>query len=229
MEAIILAGGLGTRLRAVVSNVPKPMAPIMGIPFLEYIFRYLKKNNINKVVLSVCYKRDTIIKYFSDTFFDISIKYSVEEEPLGTGGAIKQSLKFCNNENILLLNGDTFFNVNLDALFKSHLNNLADLTLCLKPMCNFDRYGIVKLDSANRVIGFNEKKYCENGLINGGLYIIRKNFLDNEDVQKFSFEDFMNKNYKEKKIYGVIDNGYFIDVGIPEDYYKAQKELKYVI
>ena len=113
MEAIVLAGGLGTRLRSVVSELPKPMAPVGDKPFLEYILKYLKKNGIDKVVLSVGYKWETIKEYFGDSFEDIELVYSIENEPLGTGGAIKQAMEYVSDVNVFIVNGDTFFDIDL--------------------------------------------------------------------------------------------------------------------
>lgn len=226
MEAIILAGGLGTRLQSVVSDVPKPMASIAGKPFLEYIFRYLYKNKIDKATLSVGYKWKTIYEYFGQNYYDINIQYSVEDEPLGTGGAIKKALINTESEDFLIMNGDTFFDVDLEKLYDCHLNINSDLTMALKPMKQFDRYGSVTVNGT-RVIGFEEKKYKESGNINGGIYIAKSNIFSNKDLpERFSFEsDFMEKEKDKVSINAIIEDKYFIDIGIPEDYYRAQKEL----
>ena len=127
MEAIVLAGGLGTRLRSIVLDLPKPMAPIGDKPFLEYIFKYLKKSGVTRVVLSVGYKWKVIEEYFGSSFENIELVYSVENEPLGTGGAIKKAMTKIEGEKVYIINGDTFFDVNLNAL--SLKNNSNFLTL----------------------------------------------------------------------------------------------------
>ena len=229
MEAIILAGGFGTRLQTIVSDVPKPMAPIQNEPFLKYLFDFLKKYEVKKVILSVHYKKEIIMSFFKNSFEGIEIEYSIEEKALGTGGAIKQSLSMCKEENIIVLNGDTFFDVDLTQLMTTHKKSDAILTLALKPMKNFDRYGVVNLDQNNKIIGFEEKQYCEHGLINGGIYVLNRKLLDNTKKENFSFEAFMNEYYTRSNFYSMISDSYFIDIGIPEDYYKAEKELKNVI
>jgi len=225
MEAIVLAGGLGTRLQSVVSEVPKPMAPIKDVPFLEYILKYLKKNGVNRVVLSVGYKWETIKNYFGDTFDGIELVYSVEDEPLGTGGAIKKALSKVNSKEIYIINGDTFFNVDLKAL--DLRDNKSKIQLSLKKMYNYDRYGSVEVDESNNVTQFTEKSFQKVGNINGGIYLVTKDIFDSFDVAvKFSFEEFMEKNFEALHVTAHIFEDYFIDIGIPEDYARAQKELE---
>ncbi|EDP4615425.1 NTP transferase domain-containing protein, partial [Campylobacter jejuni] len=162
MQAIILCGGLGTRLKSVIKNIPKPMAPINDKPFLEFIFEYLKKQGIKEVILAVSYKYEVIKEYFKDEFLGIKIKYSIEKEPLGTGGAIKEALKFIKNE-AYVLNGDTFFDIDLSKLKL----NRSKICLALKQMNDFDRYGTVNVNEQGFVISFEEKIFKNQGLING--------------------------------------------------------------
>jgi len=223
MEAIVLAGGLGTRLQSVVSDVPKPMAPIGNKPFLEFILKYLKKNGITRVVLSVGYKWEVIKEHFGDTFENIELIYSVEDEPLGTGGGIKKAISKVISEQVYIINGDTFFDVDLKLL---SLKENSKLQLSLKKMYDFDRYGAVEVVD-NKVIKFSEKSYREVGKINGGIYIVSKDIFNNFTLnEKFSFEEFMEENIKGLNITAKIFEGYFIDIGIPQDYAKAQKEIK---
>lgn len=224
MEAIILAGGLGTRLRSVVSDIPKPMAPIDNKPFLEYLLKYLQKNGITRAILSVGYKWETIKEYFGDKFENIELIYSVEDEPLGTGGAIKKAMNHIINNDVYIINGDTFFNVDLKSLA---LKDNSKLILSLKYMTNFDRYGCVESDENGFVTEFTEKGYRKSGNINGGIYLVSKNIFDKYELnQKFSFEEFMQINSKEIKISVKVFENYFIDIGIPEDYQKVQYEIK---
>lgn len=224
MEAIVLAGGLGTRLRSVVSDLPKPMAPINDRPFLEYILNYLKKNEITRVVLSVGYKWETIKEYFGNSFENIELVYSVEDEPLGTGGAIKKALTLCKEEKIFIINGDTFFDVNLQNL---ELKSNSKIILSLKSMKNFDRYGCVETNTEEFVTTFTEKGFREYGNINGGIYLMSKNIFDEFNLEeKFSFEEFMQNNFKQLNISTKVFDNYFIDIGIPEDYEKAQIDLR---
>lgn len=224
MEAIVLAGGLGTRLRSVVSDLPKPMAPIGNKPFLEYILKYLQKNGITRAILSVGYKWETIKEYFGYKWENIELVYSVEDEPLGTGGAIKKAMKQLKTGQVYIINGDTFFDVDLKSL---DLKDNSKLILSLKHMTNFDRYGCVESNDNNLVIAFTEKGYRESGNINGGIYLASKNIFDNYDLdEKFSFEEFMQVNFEKLKISIKVFENYFIDIGIPEDYEKAQNEIK---
>ena len=226
MEAIVLAGGFGTRLQSVVSDVPKPMAKVKHKPFLEYILYYLKENGITRVILSVGYKHEIIKDYFQSSFSGMEIDYVVEDEPLGTGGAILKAWPIMNQNHIFVINGDTFFNVDLKYLLSAHLSYQSDLTLSLKPMVSFNRYGCVEIDQNFKVIDFKEKEFTLKGNINGGIYIINKNIFESFKLPKrFSFEEFMHKNINDLNIYATIFNSYFIDIGIPEDYKKAQNEL----
>jgi D-glycero-alpha-D-manno-heptose 1-phosphate guanylyltransferase len=224
LEAIVLAGGLGTRLRSVITDLPKPMAPIGDKPFLEYILKYLQKNGISKVILSVGYKWETIKEYFGNSFENIELIYSIEDAPLGTGGAIKKAMSEVVSEKVYIINGDTFFDVDLKSLI---LKDNSKLMLSLKHMEKFDRYGCVKSDANNLVIAFTEKGYKEIGNINGGIYLASKDIFNGFNLKNmFSFEDFMQNNFKQLNISSTVFDNYFIDIGIPEDYEKAQNEMK---
>ncbi|MCR8690402.1 MULTISPECIES: D-glycero-D-manno-heptose 1-phosphate guanosyltransferase [Campylobacter] len=214
-EAIILCGGLGTRLRSVISDVPKPMAPIKNKPFLAFVLEYLKKQNISRVVLAVSYKYEIIQEYFGNSYLGMQILYSIEKEPLGTGGAILEALNLINSDSYYVLNGDTFFDVNLDRL---KLDN-SDICVALKPMKNFDRYGSVDIDNNSYISAFNEKKFTSNGLINGGVYLIKKNIFNSFNLpNKFSFEEFFQENFLIFNAKATVFDDYFIDIGIPQDY-----------
>ena len=225
--AIILAGGLGTRLRSVINDLPKPMAPVNGKPFLHYIFQYLVKQQVNEVVLSVGYKHETIKDFFCVEYLGIKIQYSVEEEPLGTGGGIKQAFDLLNGP-AYVLNGDTFFDVDLHSLKDFYFESESDMVLALKMLQNFDRYGTVQLNVENRITKFEEKKLVSEGLINGGVYFFdKKLFTHVETGTKFSFETEILEKYTGKlKFSGKVFDGYFIDIGIPEDYNKAGHDFK---
>lgn len=226
MEAIILAGGFGTRLRSIISDIPKPMAPIHSKPFLEYILDYLQKHGIRKVILSTGYKHSIIESYFGSQYKGMQILYSVEIEPLGTGGAIKKAMNLIEEDNFLILNGDTYFNVNIKELKKIHFQNNADITLSLFLKGHSNRYGIVETEG-NKVINFNSINSTQPANINGGVYLVKKNLFDGVILMdKFSFEnDFLARFVDNLRIYGYFSQNYFVDIGIPEDYLIAQKEL----
>ncbi len=230
-EIIVLAGGLGTRLRSVVSDLPKCMAPVNGKPFIAYVINYFQQQGVNNFIFSLGYKYEKIIEYLSEFITNDSrftFKYSIEEEPLGTGGAIKKTCALVNNENVFITNGDTLFNADTLLLKNFHYIKKADCTLALKPMQNFSRYGVIELNEDESLKKFGEKRYYENGLINGGLYMLNViKFLSEPLPEKFSFEtDYLEKFYNKRSMFGLVQDKYFIDIGIPEDYERAQEELK---
>lgn len=218
-EAIVLAGGLGTRLRSAIGEMPKPLAPINDQPFLHFIFDYLKKNEIKRAVLSVGYKWEMIHDIFGDEYMGISIDYAIEKERLGTGGGIKLALKQINGDQCFVLNGDTFFDIPLYQLGQFHLKNGADLSLAGKFLTNFDRYGTIDISEDGTITAFNEKMPKEEGVINGGIYCVNKNLLDEFGENNFSLEtDYLEPNAGSGKIKAMVFNDYFKDIGTPEDY-----------
>ncbi len=228
MECIVLAGGLGTRLRSLVSNLPKCMAPIAGKPFLYYLLHYLQNNGCDHVILSLGYMHEEIEKWVKETPWRFRISFVVEDEPLGTGGAIKLAVSVTEENHLFIINGDTYFNVDLQAMYHTHTKSVADLTIALRHMTEFDRYGTVKINSDNRILAFKEKEYCKEGFINGGIYLLNKksSLLDLQN-KKFSFEtDIMQPSVEKNFFSGYVSNGYFIDIGIPVDFKKANVELK---
>lgn len=227
MEAIILAGGLGTRLREAVAGLPKPMAPVNGKPFLWYILNFLVKSNFKRVIISAGFKAEMIFEYFGNSFENIELKYVIEEQPLGTGGAILKAVREVSGEKVLIINGDTWFPVDIESMFGFHKLNKAGISIALKEMSDFDRYGSVEL-SGNRVLAFREKAFCRQGLINGGVYAIDKEFINSFALpEKFSFEnEILEKLAGDPKLCGFISNAPFIDIGIPDDYNKAASFLK---
>lgn len=228
MNAIILAGGLGTRLRSEVKDIPKPMASIGDKPFLEILMKRLSDRGFRKIIFCTGYKSEAISKHFSNNYEKIEISYSNEKKQMGTGGAIKLALdQIDKKEHIFIFNGDTFFDIDYLELKNFHINNNFSLTIALKEMYKFDRYGSVGIDSNFRITSFNEKKFTKKGFINSGIYVTEYETLKklpNEEI--FSFEnDFLNKVYSEYNFGGYISSGFFIDIGIPEDYLKARRIL----
>jgi D-glycero-alpha-D-manno-heptose 1-phosphate guanylyltransferase len=226
-EAIILAGGLGTRLRSVVNEVPKSMAPINGKPFLEHLLDFLIQKGVESFIFSVGYKSDSIQDHFHTSYQNKSIRYVTEEEPLGTGGAIKKAIAEAKTKQVLVVNGDTLFLTDVQKMYVSHQEKNADVSLALKPMYNFSRYGTVALSDKKEIIQFEEKQTREEGLINGGVYIFNQSIFQNFDLpEKFSIEkDFFEAYASDLKLFGFEEDAYFLDIGIPEDYEKAQHEF----
>ncbi len=226
-EAIILAGGLGTRLRSVVADVPKCMAPVKHKPFLHYIITYLEKQGIKRFIFSLGYKSEIVIEYTNTHFASLEKEYVIEEEPLGTGGAIKAACKQALAKNVLVFNGDTFFDIDLKQLSDFHTKHQAVCSVALKAMNNFSRYGTVEIDSKNTIAAFNEKQFCNSGLINGGIYALQTNALLAAPLpDKFSFEKyFLEVQTKSGNLFAIGFDNYFIDIGMPGDYERANKEL----
>ncbi len=225
-EAIILAGGFGTRLRQVVSDVPKPMAPMddKGTPFLAFVLKYLAKQGFETVVLSVGYMADVIQQYFGDYYVGMKLLYSVEDQPLGTGGAVKKALALCSADTVFVLNGDTYFDVDLIKMAQKHRDSEADVTLAAREMADFDRYGALELTAEDRVAAFGEKQYCAHGYINGGIYCMGRSLFSDVGVNSFSLErDFLEKKAASLYIAAYKADEYFIDIGIPEDYRRAKE------
>lgn len=220
MEAVVLAGGLGTRLRSVVKDLPKCMAPINGEPFLSYVLEWLGRYDISRVILSVGYLKDDIVSWISSRSFPFEVDYAVENEPLGTGGAIKYALSKCRERKVVIVNGDTFFPADLDAMPFD-----GPLTVALKPMKDFDRYGAVDLGADGTITAFHEKAHVDEGLINGGVYAV--NGLDLSSFpDKFSFEkEVLEPMCARGEVRGWISDCYFLDIGVPEDYSLAQTQL----
>lgn len=225
-EAIILAGGLGTRLRAAVPDLPKCLAPVGGRPFIGYVTEHFRREGIERFIFALGYKSDHFEEFFQAEFPNGGYDISLEEEPLGTGGAIRQACGQVEGTTVLVLNGDTFFRVGLGALADFHAEKQADCSLCLKPMRDFDRFGVVELTDDARVSRFREKQYYPAGLINGGVYALDKAALLRKERPKvFSFEKDYLEADGEDRLYGLVQDRYFIDIGIPEDYLRVQQEL----
>lgn len=222
MEVIILAGGMGTRLAKVVADVPKPMAPVNGRPFLYYIFQWLQKYPVERIIVSAGYKSEIIVKYFGESFINIPVEYAIEENPLGTGGALMFAFKKTKSKDILVINGDTWFPVDINNFYSFHTINKFLLTIALKQMKDFSRYGTVECVE-NTIVRFNEKKQCNKGLINGGIYLINRQFLESKQLPEvFSLEkDLLEKECGSSLLKCRIFDDPFIDIGIPDDYQKA--------
>ena len=228
-EAVILAGGLGTRLKDTIGEIPKPMAPVNGRPFLEYLLDYLDHFLVHHAVLSVGYKSEMIKDHFKDQYKNVKIEYAYEDKPLGTGGGIVNALPLITGSKFLVYNGDTLFRVNLDRLNEFHFSKSARFTVVLRHVEDVSRYGSVETNMDNRIIKFNEKGENRGpGKINGGVYLINKSFFtSNNFPEKFSMEkDGFEKLFETQPFHGLTCKQYFIDIGIPEDYQKAQYDFR---
>ena len=227
-EAVILAGGFGTRLSHVVCNVPKPMAPVYGKPFLTYVLDRLVEAGLQRIVLATGYKHEVIQAWFGNTYRGAEIVYSHEDTPLFTGGAIRQAAEHLLSDDFVVLNGDTLFDINLQQLYDFHIAHKAHLSVALRRVEDTGRYGSVTCAN-ERIMAFHEKTESNGaGDINGGIYCINKNWLMcHTQAGKFSFEkELMQPLAGQEGFYGLSFNNYFIDIGIPEDYFRAQREFK---
>lgn len=227
-EAIILAGGKGTRLKSVLSDIPKCMAPVNEKPFLYFVLKYLQKYNVGKAYISVGYLRDYVINNLNYNF-DLQIQFVSELEPLGTGGAIKYALSHTKNDKVFVLNGDTIFNVNLTEMLDVHNTTQADITIATKTVDDISRYGSIDADKIGRIKKFVEKQAdChESGLINGGIYILNRNVLSEMEEKVFSMEnDFLKKYTQKYHFQSFKSDGEFLDIGIPSDYAKADDFIR---
>ena len=225
MQAILLCGGMGTRLRSVVSDRPKPMADICGKPFLQYLLEMLRDKGITEVIFALGYMGEMIEEYFQDgSAFGLKIAYSYEEEPLGTGGAIRNALPKILEEEVLVLNADTYFPMDYQGLLRFHQENDGDFSLATRAVPDISRYGAVRRDPAGRILAWNEKLGDGGqplaGEINGGIYVMKKSLIAEIPEGKQSLEqDCVPKWLSEgKRIFGLPFEGYFMDIGIPKDY-----------
>ena len=228
-EAIIIAGGLGTRLREVVSDRPKAMATVNGKPFLDYQLDYLSVFGIDHVIISVGYKKEMVMGHYGNKHKDIRIDYAIEDDPLGTGGGVKLAMDKVEGSSVFVMNGDTFYHIDYGKFLDIHQAKESKLSIILREVDDVTRYGSIERDDDRRITGFWVKSTKSGpGLINGGVYLINKAFFQSFDLpDKFSLEkDFFEKYYSQYKLYGIMCRQYFIDIGVPEDYARAQDDFQ---
>jgi D-glycero-alpha-D-manno-heptose 1-phosphate guanylyltransferase len=224
--ALLLVGGLGTRLRTVVSSTPKPLAPVGNKSFLELLVRQLKSQGIQRVVMSTGYQADQIQTEFGDGHDrGIDIKYSKEEQPLGTAGAVKLARHhFRHAGEFLVMNGDSFLEIDLHQLIRFHRGHGGLVSIAVVEVNDASRYGTVELDANQNVISFLEKTGNINpGLVNGGVYVFDLAILDHIPEGPASLEKDVFPQLLDKDVYASVQPGMFIDIGTPEDYARAQQ------
>jgi D-glycero-alpha-D-manno-heptose 1-phosphate guanylyltransferase len=229
-EAIVLAGGLGTRLRSVVADVPKPMASISGRPFLEYLFDYWIGQGVQRFTLSVGYRHEAIIGHFGNAYRGASLRYAIEQAPMGTGGAVLHAIGAFSFEGpLLLLNGDTYFDVNLERLSAFAARNAADIAFALFESNDRVRYMGIDLDAQGRILQLQGRDRSPH-LANGGVYwlrpdVFREHTIRGESQQSLETDIFPALLRAGRKLYGRSFTGTFIDIGMPDDFRRAQKLL----
>jgi D-glycero-alpha-D-manno-heptose 1-phosphate guanylyltransferase len=226
MQAIVLAGGQGTRLRPAVSDVPKSMAPIAGRPFLAYVLERLERHGVTDIVLAVGYRSEQVIAGLGHRHGGVRLRYSEEQEPLGTGGALRQALALTSEFPVFALNGDTYLDLDLAAMRRALGGSDARIAMAVRMMDDTGRYGRVVVESG-RVAAFAPGEAGTRGFINCGVYLFAADLLASAGMpEKFSFErDFLEPNVAALAPLAFEASGYFIDIGIPEDYARAQRDL----
>lgn len=224
-EAIILAGGLGTRLRAVAPDVPKPMALVSGRPFLCYVLDFLQTQGMLRVVLSVGYRREAISTFFGNRYGALQIEYAIETEPLGTGGGIRHALGYVESPFVFVLNGDTFLGLDYRAMAGLIQDSEAfELAVALRDVPDAGRYGRA-IVSAGRIKEFSASGATGPGLINAGAYLMHRDLFRHSSLPaKFSFEtDFLEARVSEIKPFAFVTDAPFVDIGVPESLAEAQR------
>ena len=231
LKAILLVGGLGTRLRSVVPSTPKVLASIGERSFLELLVRRLRSQGISHLVMCTGYLADQIESKFGDgRAWDVSIEYSNEEMPLGTAGAVKLAKRFlAHTPEFLVLNGDSFLEVNFQSLMAFHQqHDGAVVTMAVLRVENASRYGTVHLDASGRVTGFAEKTGSEiPGIVNGGIYVFNHSVLQHIPEGPASLERDVFPRLIDQGVYAQEQDGMFIDIGTPQDYARAQQLLRF--
>lgn len=225
MEAIILAGGFGTRLRPVVAEVPKVLAPVGGRPFLEIMLSRLAAQGFQRVILSLGYMADRVMAHFGHDYLGMKMVHQVEDEPLGTGGAIRYAMARCLSDHVYIFNGDTYLELET-GLLEDLWHRWRQPVIVAREMPDTSQYGRLKTYN-QKVVGFGEKDEAGPGLINAGCYLFPVQIL-NEFPQKahFSIErDFLSFHVHQKTVRYIVSHGRFIDIGTPADYLRAQNEL----
>lgn len=230
MKAIILAGGMGTRLRGVIEEIPKPMAPVGGKPFLEYLFLQLKRWKSTDVVLSVGYRKEIIKSYFGNgSRFGVNISYSEEDQPLGTGGALKKAISLNDDSYFIVMNGDSFFNINFGDLIKYHTSKPGVTTMSLARVTDRGRYGSVEINDDGSIMIFQKEGPQTPGFINGGIYVINRDIAKYIPEGKISLEEHvLPLIQRDSLLYGKIFDAFFLDMGTPEDYLWIGRHPEYL-
>lgn len=229
MEAIVLAGGLGSRLRQVILDLPKPMAPVAGRPFLEIMLSSLAHKGFKRVVLSLGYLAEKVVSHFGENFAGMEMVYEIEPAALGTGGAVRAALSRCQSDHVFVFNGDTYLDLEVEKV-EAVWQCQRVPTIVAREVPDTARYG--RLDVGNaQVLGFLEKGTAGPGLINAGCYVFPRTILDAFELgQAFSLEtDFLADAVKRQRFNVFVTEGRFIDIGVPEDYSRAQIELAGVL
>jgi NDP-sugar pyrophosphorylase family protein len=225
LAAVVLAGGMGTRLRSVVADLPKVLAPVAGRPFLTYLLDQIANAGIQRVVLSTGYLAEQFAEVIGDRYRNMQIIYAHEEQPLGTGGAIRFACGFADAEQLLVMNGDSYCDADLSSYIDWHVDGGHDVSLMLAKVSDASRYGTVEMDADGRITAFIEKRpESAAGCINAGVYLFRRAMLEQFPTGPSSMErDVFPVWLRERAMMGWVTEAEFIDIGIPSDYQRSHE------
>jgi len=225
ISSVILAGGLGTRLRAVVSDHPKVLAPVHGRPFVTFLLDQLMAVGLQKIILCTGYKADIVKDQIGEKYKNVNILYSEESQPLGTGGAIKLAQRKISSEIFVVINGDSYVNAKLSRFFNWFESAGHDAAIYLTKVDNIKRYGHIVTSKNSEIQKFIEKGSSSgSGWINAGIYLLNKNlFKSMPEAKPFSMESDFFHSLIGRGLYGYKDETEFIDIGTPESFFKAEK------
>lgn len=227
-EALILAGGKGTRLRSVTNGGQKVAVRVGNQTFIELLLKQLEAEGFSQVYLALGYRADDVKKIVSQLSLNLEIHFILERTPLGTGGAVKNAMKFTSSNNILVLNGDTYNEFDYSSIIDTHEKTGAHVTVLVKSVDNISRYGEVKIGAHQTIIKFTEKTGLKKpGVINSGVYVFKKNLLKDVPQEAFSLEEFLTNHVNTLLMKAVYSDGRFFDIGTPKDYHQFIALLKY--
>ena len=226
MKAIVLCGGLGTRLGLLTKDMPKPLLTVAGRPFIAHVLDGLTQAGITGLVLAAGFQWTKLRDYIGSEWNGIPVQYSVESDALGTGGAIKYALSNLEVHESLIVNGDTLFDIDIPKFLNFAIGTHALACIALRKVEDCSRYGRVTVDAKGKILSFGEKDQQGAGLINGGIYYLCSSALDSILLKSFSFETaFLQEKHSSESIFGMAFDDYFIDIGIPADLHRAHTEL----
>ena len=225
MKAVVLCGGLGTRLGELTRNTPKPMLHVAGRPFIAHVLDHLCAVDVDEIVLAAGFAWESLNSFIGNHWAGRPVRYSVEDHPLGTGGALLKAMRSAQLDQALVVNGDTLFRLDVKAFLSQSPNDVVT-TVALRKVDDCLRFGRVTLDAHGHINSFGEKGHAGPGLINAGIYLQRRSPLEAFGETPFSFEtDYLATRFATEPIAGLVFDDYFIDIGVPADFERAQREL----
>lgn len=214
MQVVILVGGLGTRIKSALPNIPKPMASILGRPFLEYVLDFISSKKISRVHMAIGYLGHKIERHFGPMYKDLLLSYSEEKTPLGTGGAVLKAARSIGDEYFIVMNGDSFVDFDIADLI-AEFDDEKQNFIVVKWVPDVSRYGKVNFDKY--ITSFSEKGEIGGGYINTGIYVLKRDIFNGCDEKPFSLEEHLEKSIRQYKFAPFVVDSRFIDIGTLED------------